>query len=1188
MLRRGRVFRFRWGAVVQTLLAGLLVIPLVPLPAAAAVTMATGGPFSYTEQDPPLVIGTGTSVSSGFFYDGQYLEFEISGATPDENLALQTVGTPATGNGVVSVVGTAVYVGDGTAAVPIGSIDSVSDGQGGTKLRVNFGSDFRNPGFETGDSGPWTEVEQRVELGVTSIAGFVAADTASYPGNSGGDGDAPVSATYSVSVTSADPPGPTEGTYALGLTSNMTTRFGCDVVHGPAVYSAPFDAAAGQTLTFDWRAFAGSDAYAVFGYLLNTSTGAQTEVLDAYTTNANGTTNWATESVTVPSTGTYRFVFVSGTYDATCGRAAGASLYIDNFQVVSSNLVDDAMVSSVAELLTYEHTGDDPPAARTVTVTAQSITEGSAAGTITVNITPVNDPPIGSPIGASWENTPADDTFADITGTASFTDPDDASLTFGVTGGTSGAFNVGGVDYDYELVGTYGTLYVAEATGDYRIVADDAAIEAVSTPVAETFAITGFDGTDSGTATLTLGILLPPAPRNVVGVPGNAQVTVSWDPPADPTGVTGYIVTGAPGGQTCSTVGVGSTSCVVAGLTNGTPYTFTVVPTTAAGPGTTSLPSDPVIPTGPPGPPLAVAATPGPGRVLVSWDPPANDGGAPITGYTVSASPGGGSCVTAGETSCTVLGLAIGTTYTFTVHAANANGDGPESAPVVVTLKDVTTTALAASPNDVTEGDTVTLTATVTGSSPTGTVEFFDGTTSLGTGSVVGGVATLTTTTLTPGVRNLTAEYSGDSVNYGSTSSSTPVTVKAVASVGLAVSASPALLGAPLVVTASVSGSSPSGTVEFFDGATSLGSVSVAGGVAALTTSSLGLGSHTLSAVYSGDATNTSATSGDVSVSVLAAASVDLAVSASPALLGAPLVVTASVSGSSPSGTVEFFDGATSLGSVSVAGGVAALTTSSLGLGSHTLSAVYSGDATNTSATSGDVSVSVLAAASVDLAVSASPALLGAPLVVTASVSGSSPSGTVEFFDGATSLGSVSVAGGVAALTTDTLGSGEHVITAVYSGDAVNTGATADIAVSVSPPPSVASNTSNPLRGGTVTITGSDFEPNSPVEIWLMGDQPVLLGTATADASGAFSLAVALPAEADGRLDIEVRGTDVTGAPVTRVLALNVSAGLPATGTLRFWAMLVASFLLLIGTLVLLQSRRDWARPDLPAGPLAP
>ena len=185
-------------------------------------------------------------------------------------------------------------------------------------------------------------------------------------------------------------------------------------------------------------------------------------------------------------------------------------------------------------------------------------------------------------------------------------------------------------------------------------------------------------------------------------------------------------------------------------------------------------------------------------------------------------------------------------------------------------------------------------------------------------------------------------------------------------------------------------------------------------------------------------------------------------------------------------------------------------------------------------------------------------------------------------------MGSVSVAGGVAALTTDTLGSGEHVITAVYSGDAVNTGATADIAVSVSPPPSVASNTSNPLRGGTVTITGSDFEPNSPVEIWLMGDQPVLLGTATADASGAFSLAVALPAEADGRLDIEVRGTDVTGAPVTRVLALNVSAGLPATGTLRFWAMLVASFLLLIGTLVLLQSRRDWARPDLPAGPLAP
>ncbi|MDW3219367.1 MAG: Ig-like domain repeat protein [Acidimicrobiales bacterium] len=1131
-------------------MATTLLISGTVLPAAAVTTVTTGGPFTYGEQDPPLNIGTGTTVAGGNFYDGQFVDFEITDATADETLALESVSTPVTTDGVVSVVGTAVYVGDGSSAVPIGSIDAVSDGAGGTKLRVNFGSDFRNAGFETGDVAPWTAVETMVELGVTSIAGFVTSDTATYPGNSGGDGDAPVSSSYSVSTTSSDPPGPTEGTYALGLTSSMTTANGCDVVHGPAAYSAPFDAVSGQSLSFDWRAFAGSDAYAVFGYLLNTASGAQTEVLDEYTTNASGTTDWATVNVSVPATGTYRFVFVSGTYDATCGRAAGASLYVDNFQVVSADLVDDAMVQSVARLLTYENASDDPDTVRTVTVTAQSVGEGSDSDTITVNITPENDPPVGDAISESWENNPGDDTFADITGSVSFTDPDDASLTYSIDGGTPGSFSIGGTDYEHQLVGTYGTLYVDEETGDYRIVADDAAIEAVSTPSLEAFTVVADDGTDTGEAELSLGIQLPPAPRNVVGVPDDGEVAVSWDEPGDTTGITGYEVTAAPGGATCSTVGVSNTSCDVTGLTNGTAYTFTVTPTTDSGPGTTSLPSDPVTPTGPPDAPVSVEGAAGDGRVVVSWDPPANDGGSPITGYTVSSSPGDGSCTTTGATDCTVLGLAIGTTYTFTVHATNANGDSAESDPVVVTIKAVTSVALESSDASVDEGDSVTLTATIDGSSPTGTVEFFDGVTSLGSAAVSGGEATLVTPALDGGVHEFTAVYSGDDDNASSTSPIESVTAVAAATATIAASPASPGEGETVTFTVTIDGASPTGTVEFFDGVTSLGTATVDGtGVATLATSALSLGGHTISAVYSGDATNSGATTDDLALTVRTVASVVVAADPATVVTGETVTLTATVAGSAPTGTVEFFGGDDSLGTAALTDGVATLVVDAPAPGEHSVTAVYSGDGANTGATD-EITVRALAAAEIDIDVSKSTVVAGDPITITASITGQAPTGVVEFFDGETSLGTAAVVAGVATLVVDSLEPGTYVLTARYSGDDDNTTATSDeAAVVVLPAPSAEVDNPDPEQGEPVTVTGENFMPGTDVEIWVVTeDGPVLLATVPADAEGNVTSLASLPEELTGEVTIELRGTDQAGDEAVQVLGVTIRPSLAITG----------------------------------------
>ena len=75
------------------------------------------------------------------------------------------------------------------------------------------------------------------------------------------------------------------------------------------------------------------------------------------------------------------------------------------------------------------------------------------------------------------------------------------------------------------------------------------------------------------------------------------------------------------------------------------------------------------------------AATAGDTQGTVSWQAPTPNGGFPITGYTVRASPGGQTCAwSSGPLSCTVTGLTNGTAYTFSVVATNLIGTGPASA----------------------------------------------------------------------------------------------------------------------------------------------------------------------------------------------------------------------------------------------------------------------------------------------------------------------------------------------------------------------------------------------------------------------------------------------------------------------------------------------------------------------------
>lgn len=223
----------------------------------------------------------------------------------------------------------------------------------------------------------------------------------------------------------------------------------------------------------------------------------------------------------------------------------------------------------------------------------------------------------------------------------------------------------------------------------------------------------------------------------------------------------------------------------------------------------------------------------------------------------------------------------------------NIAGDVPDT-----TILSGSSTALTASSTTINEGTSVTLTATITGASgstgtPTGTVSFMNGTTAVGSGSVnSSGVATYTTTQLPVGADSITAVYSGDSNFYASTSSALVITVStgpALTSTTTALSASATSItaGQSVTFTATIapqSGSgTPTGTVNFLDGTTTLGNGTLnSSGVATFSTSALATGTHSITAAYQGDATFAASTSSAVSVQVTSTPP-DFSVSASPA-----------------------------------------------------------------------------------------------------------------------------------------------------------------------------------------------------------------------------------------------------------------------------------------------------------------
>jgi hypothetical protein len=319
----------------------------------------------------------------------------------------------------------------------------------------------------------------------------------------------------------------------------------------------------------------------------------------------------------------------------------------------------------------------------------------------------------------------------------------------------------------------------------------------------------------------------------------------------------------------------------------------------------------------------------------------------------------GSAPMTAGQATFIISTLAPGSHSLRAIYGGDANDLTSTSAPVILTVNKIATTAaVTSSMNPSTFGHPVTFTASVSPTAATGTVSFYADSVLLGTRTISGGTATYTTSTLSAGTHSITVTYSGDADYLTSTSPPLSQTVELEpTATKLTASPNPATYGQAVTFTAKVTPTAAPGTVTFYDSSAVLGTATLSGGTAALTVSTLSAGGHTITAVYGGNNNFASSTSAPLTENVkrVATATV-LTTTPNPSNAGQNVTLTASVSPATATGRVIFYDGSTAIASRALSGGAAVFNTTALASGTHSLTAVYNGDANDAPSTSPVVS----------------------------------------------------------------------------------------------------------------------------------------------------------------------------------------------------------------------------------------
>jgi hypothetical protein len=399
-----------------------------------------------------------------------------------------------------------------------------------------------------------------------------------------------------------------------------------------------------------------------------------------------------------------------------------------------------------------------------------------------------------------------------------------------------------------------------------------------------------------------------------------------------------------------------------------------------------------------------------------------------------------------GTASATLSAPSIVGTYGLTaLYTGDGTFGGSLSQRLLVNVSAASsTTVVTSSKKNSNLGQSITLTAMVTpqySGVPTGTVEFYSDGEPMGSGTMSNGQASVNISSLTSGKHTIEADYSGDASFTTSVGLLTQKVGTASSTVTFASSLNPAVYGQPVTLTATLSdseGVAPTGQVVFSEAGTIYGSVTLSAGVAQVTLPQLLVGKHTITAQYSGDSSDDPSKANLIETIQGASSTTAISSNLNASNFGQAVIFTATVSSTAgtPDGTVTFKNGNQGLGTITLSGGQAQLSVTTIDAGAHTIKAIYNGSSTYATSQNSLQQVVVAAPTTLTLTGSPNPASSGQAVTFTATVNCATavPSGTVTFKDGKAALGTATVVNGQAQFTTSTLTTGTHNLTATFKG----------------------------------------------------------------------------------------------------------------------------------------------------------
>ncbi len=317
-------------------------------------------------------------------------------------------------------------------------------------------------------------------------------------------------------------------------------------------------------------------------------------------------------------------------------------------------------------------------------------------------------------------------------------------------------------------------------------------------------------------------------------------------------------------------------------------------------------------------------------------------------------------------------------THTVVVHYnSDANFAAGDSSTLNQSVKGNTTTTVTSSQYTTRYGEQVTFTATVTPVAPAlgapaagDQVSFVDlsTNTTLGTRSLNGfGQATIDVSTLPVGTHTIQATYLGSTTFFSSSGNITPSdqnVIKADTTTSVTQDSVTTVYGQQVIFTATIGvtapgSGSPGGTANFVIDGTTTVNRPVANGVATLTTSTLGIGFHTIHVDYLGES-NFNGSGGDLSPNhqvQKANTTTSVTSSLNPSVIAQTVTFTATINPVAPGagqvgGTADFIIDNVIVGDdIPVTNGSSSFSISTLTAGSHTVQVSYNGDSHfNTSA----------------------------------------------------------------------------------------------------------------------------------------------------------------------------------------------------------------------------------------------